>query len=77
MELSPFALRLGEAQKTIQASKFSDAQNAFILMQGADGVAVPTRRDLLDLSDAIATKVQVLFHSNAADVLRKALQNGR
>jgi putative transposase len=30
----------GEERKTMKASKFSDAQKAFILKQGADGVPV-------------------------------------
>jgi putative transposase len=31
---------LGEERKTMKASKFSDAQKAFILKQGADGIPV-------------------------------------
>jgi len=37
---------------------------------------VSCRRQLLDLSDDVATKVQVLFYSDAADVLRKVLHEG-
>jgi hypothetical protein len=38
---SPAAAYLGgEERKTIKASKFSDAQKAFILKQGADGISV-------------------------------------
>ena len=43
--------------------------------KGANTVLVPvsTRRALIDLSDDIATKVQVLFYADAPDALRKAL----
>jgi ATP-dependent Lon protease len=45
------------------------------LEKGADSVLVPVscRRQLLDLSDDVATKVQVLYYADAADALRKAL----
>jgi transposase-like protein len=32
--------RLGEELKTMKASKFTEAQKAFILMQGEEGTAV-------------------------------------
>jgi ATP-dependent Lon protease len=34
---------------------------------------ISCRRGLVDLSDDVATKVQVLFYADAADALRKAL----
>ncbi|MFC7538796.1 hypothetical protein ACFQU2_04080 [Siccirubricoccus deserti] len=37
---------------------------------------VSARRALVDLSDDVATKVQVLFYADAADALRKALHEG-
>jgi len=45
------------------------------LEKGANSVLVPVscRRQLLDLSDDVATKVQVLYYADAADALRKAL----
>ncbi|SEP16575.1 ATP-dependent Lon protease [Rhodospirillales bacterium URHD0017] len=45
------------------------------LEKGATAVMVPVscRRALVDLSDDVATKVQVLFYSDASDALRKAL----
>jgi len=45
------------------------------LEKGASTVMVPVscRRALVDLSDDVATKVQVLFYADAADALRKAL----
>jgi hypothetical protein len=45
------------------------------LSKGATTVLVPIscRRGLVDLSDDVATKVQVLFYADAADALRKAL----
>jgi ATP-dependent Lon protease len=45
------------------------------LSKGATTVLVPIscRRGLVDLSDDVATKVQVLFYAHAADALRKAL----
>jgi ATP-dependent Lon protease len=45
------------------------------LSKGATTALVPIscRRGLVDLSDDVATKVQVLFHADAADALRKAL----
>ncbi len=48
------------------------------LSKGATTVLMPvsTRRLLLDLSDEVATKVQVVFYSDAADALRKALHDG-
>ena len=43
--------------------------------KGAVAILMPVacRRALVDLSDEVATKVQVLFYSDAADGLRKAL----
>ncbi|MBY5586801.1 protease Lon-related BREX system protein BrxL [Rhizobium leguminosarum] len=43
--------------------------------KGANAVLVPVacRRALIDLSDEVATKVQVLFYADASDALRKAL----
>ena len=43
--------------------------------KGANAVLVPvsSRRALIDLSDEVATKVQVLFYADASDALRKAL----
>ena len=43
--------------------------------KGANLLLVPVscRRQLLDLSDDVATKVQVLYYADAADALRKAL----
>lgn len=45
------------------------------LSKGAATVLVPIscRRGLVDLSDDVATKVQVLFYADSADALRKAL----
>ncbi len=45
--------------------------------KGADTVLVPvsTRRALIDLSDDVATRVQVLFYADAPDALRKALHD--
>ena len=34
---------------------------------------VSCRRALIDLSDEVATKVQVLFYADASDALRKAI----
>jgi ATP-dependent Lon protease len=36
---------------------------------------VACRRALIDLSDDVATKIQVLFYGDAADALRKALHD--
>ena len=43
--------------------------------KGADMVLLPVscRRALVDLSDDVATRVQSLFYLDAADALRKAL----
>ena len=43
--------------------------------KGANTVLVPvsSRRALIDLSDDVATKVQVLFYADAPDALRKSL----
>ena len=43
--------------------------------KGANAVLVPvsSRRALIDLSDDVATKVQVLFYADAPDALRKSL----
>jgi ATP-dependent Lon protease len=48
------------------------------LSKGATTVLVPVscRRGLVDLSDEAATKVQILYYSDAADALRKALHEG-
>jgi ATP-dependent Lon protease len=45
--------------------------------KGANAVLVPvsSRRALVDLSDEVATKVQVLFYADSADALRKALHD--
>ena len=45
------------------------------LEKGAAAVMLPvsSRRALIDLSDDVATKVQVLFYSDAVDALRKAV----
>ena len=45
--------------------------------KGATAVLVPvsSRRALIDLSDDVATKVQVLFYADAPDALRKALHD--
>src|SRR5690606_5203575 len=40
MEFSAVVSWLGEEWKTMKASQFSDAQKAFILKQGADGIPV-------------------------------------
>ena len=37
---------------------------------------VSSRRALIDLSDDVATRVQVLFYSDAVDALRKAVHEG-
>jgi ATP-dependent Lon protease len=37
---------------------------------------VSCRRPLVDLSDEVATKVQVVFYLDAADALRKAVHEG-
>ena len=43
--------------------------------KGAATVLMPvsSRRFLIDLSDDVATKVQVMFYAEAADALRKAI----
>jgi ATP-dependent Lon protease len=48
------------------------------LEKGASGVMMPvaSRRALMDLSDDVATKVQVVFYLDAADALRKAIHEG-
>jgi ATP-dependent Lon protease len=45
--------------------------------KGAAAVLIPVscRRALIDLSDDVATKVQVLFYADAADALRKAVHD--
>ena len=45
--------------------------------KGSNTVLVPvsSRRALIDLSDDVATKVQVLFYADAPDALRKALHD--
>lgn len=45
--------------------------------KGAVSVLLPvsSRRALIDLSDEVATKVQVLFYADAADALRKAIND--
>jgi ATP-dependent Lon protease len=47
------------------------------LEKGASTVMMPvsSRRTLIDLSDDVATKVQLLFYSDAPDALRKALHD--
>ena len=48
------------------------------LSKGASAILMPVscRRQLVDLSDDVATKVQVLFYSDAGDALRKVLHEG-
>jgi ATP-dependent Lon protease len=48
------------------------------LSKGAATVLIPVacRRALVDLSDDMATKVQLLYYADAADALRKALHEG-
>ena len=48
------------------------------MSKGASATLMPVscRRQLVDLSDDVATKVQVLFYSDAADALRKVLHEG-
>ena len=43
--------------------------------KGANAVLMPvsSRRAMIDLSDEVATKVQVLFYADASDALRKSL----
>ncbi|MCC1481432.1 protease Lon-related BREX system protein BrxL [Roseibaca sp. Y0-43] len=45
--------------------------------KGAEAVLLPvsSRRALIDLSDDVATKVQVLFYADAADALRKCVHD--
>ncbi|MFD2053808.1 hypothetical protein ACFSQT_12145 [Mesorhizobium calcicola] len=47
------------------------------LEKGATTVMMPVscRRTLIDLSDDVATKIQVLFYADAPDALRKALHD--
>ena len=47
------------------------------LEKGANIVMMPVscRRPLVDLSDDVATKVQVLYYADAPDALRKALHD--
>ena len=47
------------------------------LEKGATTVMMPVacRRALIDLSDDVATKIQVLFFADAPDALRKALHD--
>jgi ATP-dependent Lon protease len=47
------------------------------LEKGAATVMMPVscRRELVDLSDDVATKIQVLFYSDTPDALRKALHD--
>ena len=46
------------------------------MSKGASAILMPvsSRRQLVDLSDDVATKVQMLFYADAADALRKVLQ---
>ena len=46
--------------------------------KGASAILMPVscRCQLVDLSDDVATKVQVLFYSDAANALRKVLHEG-
>jgi ATP-dependent Lon protease len=48
------------------------------MSKSASAILMPVscRRQLVDLSDDVATKVQVLFYSDAADALRKVLHEG-
>ncbi len=48
------------------------------MSKGALAILMPVscRRQLVDLSDDVATKVQVLYYSDAADALRKVLHEG-
>ncbi len=48
------------------------------LSKGTSTILMPVscRRQLVDLSDDVVTKVQVLFYSDAADAPRKVLQEG-
>lgn len=48
------------------------------MSKGVATVLLPVscRRGLVDLSDDVATKVQILFYADAADALRKALHEG-
>lgn len=48
------------------------------LQKGAAIVLMPVscRRLLVDLSDEVATKVQVVFYLDAPDALRKAIHEG-
>jgi ATP-dependent Lon protease len=48
------------------------------LEKGATNVLMPVacRRAMMDLSDDVATKVQVVFYLDAADALRKAVHEG-
>jgi ATP-dependent Lon protease len=48
------------------------------LSKGATTALIPVacRRALVDLSDDVATKVQLLYYADAADALRKALHEG-
>jgi len=48
------------------------------LERGATSLLMPvtSRRALTDLSDDVATKVQVVFYLDAADALRKAVHEG-
>jgi ATP-dependent Lon protease len=45
------------------------------LSKGASAILMPivARRALMDLSDEVATKIQVLFYGDVADALRKAI----
>jgi ATP-dependent Lon protease len=47
------------------------------LEKGASTVMMPVtcRRALVDLSDDVATRVQLLFYADAPDALRKALHD--
>lgn len=47
------------------------------LEKGAATVIMPVscRRTLIDLSDEVATKIQVLYYSDAADALRKSIND--
>jgi ATP-dependent Lon protease len=48
------------------------------LSKGANAVLIPVsaRKALVDLSDDVATKVQVVFYADSADALRKAIHEG-
>jgi MarR family transcriptional regulator, organic hydroperoxide resistance regulator len=63
----------GETLKPIkQSSDFVEAA----VREGARAILLPVacRRALLEVSDEIATQIEILFYASAADALKKALQ---